>query len=381
MKRLTQIFQALLGVAALICTTLVAAGRLALRTIRDWWKKSSRWIRGLFVVALISIPAGFAALFAYAWYNNTYGRCHWRDYDLSKNLEVLGFRDGRYRVYNKSMSGYMTSKINWISGALEQDSLAVYALPHRRGYINVHTGEIVIDALENDYGKAWIFSDGLAAVVRNGKIGFINSRNEVVIPFCFDYSAKCRMTDFGYVFHNGYCAMTNADGDLGLIDTAGKWVIEPSYDEIWAPDESGCRIVVKDYKYGVLGSDCDIICPVGYDQVEILSDGIVLTDCGKKWQVDFDGNLIRDFIFDGTYYLNYPVGYLDDGEIEYAFADYLKYEVAGRYGIMDRITGKPVTPALYEDINMLSAELFEAQDPESYDWHLLDVNGNVVSGK
>lgn len=34
MKRLTQIFQALLGVAALILTTLIAAGRLAWRTIR-----------------------------------------------------------------------------------------------------------------------------------------------------------------------------------------------------------------------------------------------------------------------------------------------------------------------------------------------------------
>ena len=38
MKRLTQIFQALLGVTALILTTLVAAGRLAWRTIRNWWK-------------------------------------------------------------------------------------------------------------------------------------------------------------------------------------------------------------------------------------------------------------------------------------------------------------------------------------------------------
>lgn len=35
MKRLTQIFQALLGVAALILTALIAAGRLAWRTIRN----------------------------------------------------------------------------------------------------------------------------------------------------------------------------------------------------------------------------------------------------------------------------------------------------------------------------------------------------------
>lgn len=381
MKRLSQIFQALLGVAALICTTLVSAGRLAWRTIRDWWKKSSRWIRGLFVAALISIPAGFAALFAYVWYNNTYGRCPWRDYDLSRNLEIWGFRDGRYIVHNKSTGEHTTSKINWVTDALENDSLAVYALPNRRGYINVHTGEIAIKAEDNAYNKAWIFSEGLAAVVKNGKIGFVNSRNEVVIPFRFDYSAKCRMEDFGYLFHNGYCVMTNEDGDLGLIDTAGKWVVEPFYDEIRTPHESGYRIIVKNDKFGVLDSECHIVCPTGYERVEILSDGIVLTECGRKWQVDFSGNVIKNSIFDGTYYLNYPVGYREDGEIEYAFADYLKYEVAGRYGIMDRITGKPVTPALYEDINMLSAELFEVQDSKTYDWYLLDAEGNIVSGK
>ncbi|MBR5281467.1 MAG: hypothetical protein IKU22_01660 [Alistipes sp.] len=38
MKRLTQIFQALLGVVALILTALIATGRLAWRTIRNWWK-------------------------------------------------------------------------------------------------------------------------------------------------------------------------------------------------------------------------------------------------------------------------------------------------------------------------------------------------------
>lgn len=52
-----------------------------------------------------------------------------------------------------------------------------------------------------------------------------------------------------------------------------------------------------------------------------------------------------------------------------------------RYGIMNRITGKPLTLALYSDINMLSKDLFEVQDPESSDWYLVDTNGNVVSKK
>ena len=69
-------------------------------------------------------------------------------------------------------------------------------------------------------------------------------------------------------------------------------------------------------------------------------------------------------MFDGTIILNYPIGYNECGDIQYAFADYAKYEVMNRYGIMNRITGKPITFALYSDINMLSKDMFEVQDPK-----------------
>ena len=237
----------------------------------------------------------------------------------------------------------------------------------------------MIDAEANNYRKAWVFSEGLAAVMKEGKIGFINAKNEVVIPFQFDYTDKCRMYDFGYLFHDGYCIMTNKDGDLGLIDTTGKWVVEPAYDEIWAPHESGYRIIVDNSKHGVLDSRGHVIYSAEYCYVDVLSDGFILTKGGRKWQVDFDGNIVQPFMFDGTYYLNYPIGYNECGDIQYAFADYAKYEVMNRYGIMNRITGKPITLALYSDINMLSKDLFEVQDPESYDWYLVDTQGNVIS--
>jgi hypothetical protein len=86
-------------------------------------------------------------------------------------------------------------------------------------------------------------------------------------------------------------------------------------------------------------------------------------------------------MYDGTYYLNYPVGYSENGDIQYAFADYLKYEVAGSYGIFNRITGEAITPAIHSDINMLSQKIFEVQDSGSYDWYLIDTEGNVVSTK
>ena len=49
------------------------------------------------------------------------------------------------------------------------------------------------------------------------------------------------------------------------------------------------------------------------------------------------------------------------------------------YGIMNRITGEPVTPAIYSDVNMLADELFEVQDYYGYDRYLIDSKGNTVS--
>ena len=378
MKRLTQIFQALLGVVALILTAIVAFGRLAWRTIRNWWKKRSKWLRRSIATILILIPVCFVALVGYALYEDAYGRDYW-DRKLSENVTLRSFSDNKWRVYNKQTGEYTTEKINWVSEALETDSLAVYSLPGKRGYININTGRIIIDAEANDYRKAWVFSDGLAAVMKDGKIGFINAKNEVVIPFQFDYSDKCRMYDFGYVFHNGYCIMTNANGDLGLIDKNGKWIVEPEYDEIWEPHDSGYRIIVKDSKHGVLDAMCNLVYPAEYGYVDVLSDGFILTKDGKKWQVDFEGNTVQPFMFDNTYYLNYPIGYNECGEIQYAFADFVKYEVMNSYGIMNRITGEPITPAIYSDINMLSKDLFEVQEYDSYDWYLIDTKGNKIS--
>ena len=380
MKRLTQIFQALLGVVALILNAIVAFGRLAWRTIRNWWKKRSKWLRRSIATFLILIPVGFVALVGYALYEDAYGRDYW-DRKLSENVTLRSFSDNKWRVYNKQTGEYTTEKINWVSEAPVTDSLAVYALPGKRGYININTGRIIIDAEANDYRKAWVFSDGLAAVMKDGKIGFINDQNDVVIPFQFDYTDKCRMYDFGYVFHNGYCAMTDADGNLGLIDKIGNWVVEPEYDEIWAPHKSGYRVIVKDGKHGVLDSTGTVVYPAEYGYISILPDGFVLTKSGRQWQVDFEGNTVQPFMFDNTYYLNYPIGYNECGEIKYAFADFVKYEVMNSYGIMNRITGEPITPAIYSDINMLSKDLFEVQEYDSYDWYLLDTKGNVVSKK
>ena len=377
MKTLTKIFQALLGVGSLIFTALAAAGRLAWRTIRGWWKNRPKWFRIMTRSVLALLLVCFAVMFGYALYSVTYGRDYGTDKRLSENVVMYKYADGKWKVYNEQTRKFTTGRISWASVS-DEDTLTVYALSDKRGYINVNTGLVAIDAKKNGYSKAWMFSDGLAAVMKDGKIGFINHRNELVIPFRFDYTDKCRMYGFAYVFHDGYCAMTNADGDLGLIDKAGNWVVEPEYDEIWIPGEKGYRVIVKDAKHGVLDANGNVVYPAEYLYLSVKSDGFILTRGGRQWQVDFEGNVVRPFMFDDSSYMSYPIDYIESEGYVHALSDYMQYEVLGSYGIVNRITGECLTPAIYSRINMISNRLFEVQEYDKYEWYLLDTNGNVV---
>ena len=377
MKTLSKIFQALLGVVALSLTALIAGGRLAWRSIRNRWKMASKWVRRTIVASFFLIALAFAALVAYAIYDDTMGRWY-SDKTLSDDVVVYYFADDTYRVYNKSIEKYTTPRIDWVTDAASGDSLGVYAVGGRRGYINVKNGEIIINAKTNDYEKAWVFSDGLAAVMKDGKVGFINVDNELVIPFQFDYSSG-RWGDTGYLFHDGYCVMTNKDGKFGLIDISGNWVVEPEYDELWNAHKTGNRIVVNDGKHGVLDSCGNVVYPTEYFYIDIWEDGFVLTKDGRKWQEDYEGNIVNPFVIDGVNcYMKYPVSYSNENGVEYALSDYAEYFVNRNSGIMNRITGRPITPALFEDVNMISDKLFEVQDAETYDWYIIDIDGNIV---
>ena len=383
MKRLTKIFQVLLGVAALICAILIAVGRLAWRTIRNWQKSHRRLFRRSMVTVFIAILVCFVLFVAYGMYHENYGRYRWDDEVITHNLMTHSFNDGKCRVYNVHTGKYTTDRINWVSDGFGDDTLAVYALPQRRGYININNGEIVIDAATNNYTKAWVFSEGLAAVMKDGKIGFINNKNEIVIPFQFDCAESYDLYNTGFLFKEGYCAMTNAEGKVGLIDTLGNWVVKPVYDEICAPEERGSRVVYNGKKYGLLDKSLNLVYDTVYDEVDnkFVRDGYILKKDGRMWQEDYEGNVIYPFMYESMNLLYYTVGYANQecSEYQYELSSYAVYNIDNtRCGIMNRTTGKPITPAIYTSVTMISPTVFEVTPTDNYGCYLLDVNGNII---
>lgn len=322
----------------------------------------------------------------YAWHDKQ--NSFYDDLELSDNVSVRCYYvKGEYRLYNYEERKVVAKDIDRVVAPTDGDSLTVFFQDGFRGYLNAHTGRIVIPA---QYCHAWVFSEGMAAVVdKSGKIGFINKDNEVVLPFVFDYYGE-KAVD--YLFHDGLCVMVDDKGDCGLIDTSGRWILEPKYDYINSPKYTKYRIVQEGSKYGVLDENLNQLFPVEYDYIEYAyaeADGVMLTKDGVKQQVAFDGTVIEPFVIDYAselYYLQRinPL-VVPDGDgtstlrTEVAvLSEYLRYRVEDCWGIMHRETGKVILPALYDDIEMLSSELIKAELTDVKGHILFDINGQRI---
>lgn len=230
--------------------------------------------------------------------------------------------------------------VDWVQNGT--DSLAVFAKDDKRGYFNVKTGEIIVPLT---YKHAWIFSEGLAGVVQKDKVGFINTKGELVIPCRFPYRGNSLSS---FVFKNGHCVVADSMQRIGVIDTLGNWVLQPQYDAIH---------LAKDY-------------------------AVVYQEGQLKKQVDFSGKVIAEGLIDAIYEIRYNKTYINKQTgipevIEMINNEFKEYYVEGRSGLMTK-NGKCITPPIYTDIRGLTEELFCAQ---LEDWEtkvIINTKGEII---
>lgn len=122
------------------------------------------------------------------------------------------------------------------------------------------------DGLASDfiYDECGSYSDGLLAVCKNGKWGYINERGEEVIPIEFDASWKefypyesmamenPEPKDYCYAASDGYVVLCKG-GEWELRGTAGETAVPPGIFEEIRPVYDGMCWVKKDGKWGVIG--------------------------------------------------------------------------------------------------------------------------------
>jgi len=126
----------------------------------------------------------------------------------------------------------------------------------------------LIEALKK-YDRCFEFHDGLAAVIKDGKYGYINGKGEEVIPVQYEFHDISDSAE-------GYEELTIRNFSDGMVAVA-KFTID---------DELGIPIP----KWGFMDKKGNIIIPFQYANVGDFSEGICAVDEGAY--IDKEGNLI-----------------------------------------------------------------------------------------
>ena len=263
---------------------------------------------------------------------------------LNDNLVAIKEGDGNITIKNTETGEVTAEKIkyDWTS-ASPNDSLGVFCSDGKRGYYNSYTGKIVVEA---QYRRAWIFSEGLAAVQKNGQIGFINRKGEEVIPFRYPYHGN-PLTEF--IFKNGHCVVADTTGKCGIINRKGEWTIQPKYDNIDAYEEY-----------------------------------VIASSAGIRKQMTSDEKIINSFVVDNISVLTFTEieRYENkDGEIVYLDKEVktglFSYRVGGRCGLMDA-NCRRLTEPLYSRIIAVDRNMYRALLLDNYSEVIINAKGEVM---
>lgn len=279
----------------------------------------------------------------------------WTEKSVYSEKYVYEYTNNNIRLKDAKSGKYLTPKLTNIYNTNLKDSITVFFQEAKRGFLNIYSGQIVIPA---QYDRAWVFSEGLGAVVKDGKVGFVNINGETVIPFEYGYCSQWK-DQVDFLFKKGYCTVIEpTTAKHGLIDKSGKWVVDPQYDYINNPHK-GFRIVKLNDKYGVMDSTLQLSLPIIYDWIDYYEDGFMLLSGNEKQLMAYDcKTVLQPFVYDNVYHLTYGTDKVDEeGSVIYAKCDMNSYEVAGRYGLMDK-SGKIITKPLYTAIDAISKDIF-----------------------
>jgi hypothetical protein len=234
------------------------------------------------------------------------------------------------------------------------EGLTVFEKDGLYGYINSN-GKVVIKPVFEYLSD---FSEGLALFGENGKYGYINLNGEKVIEAQFDYA---------HDFSNGRAV-------VGFIDTSN----------ILDYDEDGDFYTYAS-KEGAINSSGKIVIQPIYDQISYFSHNLAYSTINKKKSIiDIDGNvvLIEEQLPKDCSLMFFQSGLSDLFIIEkggYEVSEGEDYEIGnwrlGKYGFMD-IKGNIVLEPVYNHIGLFNSGLACVSIGQNYGY--MDTTGKIV---
>jgi hypothetical protein len=253
---------------------------------------------------------------------------------------LIGGCDERHEVNNTARYANVERTINDVMREKEivdgmkvdgtwkhgMDSIGIFEKDGKRGFYSLNTDKVLVPAT---YTHACFFSEGLAAVEKDGKIGFINMKGALVIPYQFVHRTNDRPD---IVFKDGRCVMANGNGQMGVIDRKGEWVVKPQYEKVDLT-ESGIFATTSNSK-SLLSNKGEVLQKDLVVKVEPLTCNVQLKekDAEGRWR-------------------------LQDVEMRMDYYVYYTFAYNNRCGLMDK-DGNRLTEPVYSKIEALNEHLF-----------------------
>ena len=139
--------------------------------------------------------------------------------DFFETQNIEGFREGYCTIKDKNgWEGLMDSqgeftipcKYSFIANGFD-DKYVLIGINNKKGFAEKATGKIVIPPIYEINYSGWSFNEGLIPVKKDGRYGYINEHNQIVIPFNYDDA---------FEFSEGF-AVVQRYGKYGYVDRFG----------------------------------------------------------------------------------------------------------------------------------------------------------------
>ena len=272
--------------------------------------------------------------------------------------EEIGLNGLRYKhgahIYDPETGKILVDSIEWLHIA-SGDTIAILAKNHRRAFINLNNAELITPL---DYERAWQYSCDRGIMARHDSL-FIFRRDGSQV----NAEGIKVQSQYEHQFYNNTMVLNVGYKRVGLMDTAGLWVLEPKYTKIEVNYNRRLYNTSLDDQCIVYDFEMKPVLRGAFKSIEVdWSEGLIATEHnGIQRLFDYSGKLVYQVIYKRIEELAYNTGRTDkDGKEIFEDTDcYVYVDYNNKRGLMDKHY-HVLTPPLFHTIEAQTRHVFFA---------------------
>lgn len=218
----------------------------------------------------------------------------------------------------------------------------------------------LVEAIDNydENNNLW-YEENVLKVKKDGKYGLIDYAGKQLL--------QCEYDDIYSLKGTSNSLIIKKDDLLGLVDCKGNVIIEPNYTNIIAVSDdytSGYIVVNSEGKYGLVDFNKTVILEAKYQDIkQITSNNIYVVKESDSYKlIDKSANLILDSI---------------NGEVKEINGENIVIVKDGKYSIIDK-TGTTIIDAGYDELKNSFDDYYIAKKDNKYG--IIKASGEEVLG-